>query len=75
MGGGGLVYATLGRHAEAAEAFSSAVRIDPRNVEANAKLCLEYVYLGRKAEALQQYEILKNLSPREAAQISDMLPK
>ena len=51
------------------------MRIKPRHVDTNLKLCVEYVFLGRKAEALQQYETLKSLSPQQARQIAGMFGK
>ncbi|MDT4967608.1 MAG: hypothetical protein QOJ64_2345 [Acidobacteriota bacterium] len=55
------------------EAFTQAVRLDPRHVDANLKLGLEYVFLGKKAEALQQYEVLKNLDREVAEELRQMI--
>ena len=66
----GHTYLSLKRYREALDALKGEhAEIDPRPVDANLKLGLEYVYLGNNTEALQQYDVLSNLNPPAARQL------
>ena len=69
----GLTYFVLGRHAEAAEEFRHAVRLEPRKAQAQYHLGLAYQHLGDKTAAAQQYNILKDLDPALAAELQKAL--
>jgi hypothetical protein len=49
------------------------VELEPRHVDANLKIGVEYLSLGNKAAAIQQYEVLKGLSPKDAQQLHALI--
>jgi tetratricopeptide (TPR) repeat protein len=63
----------LGRHQEALDEFKRVVELEPRHVDANLKVGLEYLSLGNKQAAIQQYYILKEFAPKEAEQLHNLI--
>jgi len=49
------------------------VELEPRNVDANLKVGLEYLSLGNKQAAIQQYYVLKDLDPEQAKQLYGLI--
>lgn len=51
------------------------VQLDPTNAFGHHALGIAYVQIGEKQGALQQYDILKDLNPRLAADLLRQIPK
>ena len=69
----GVSHALLGHNSEAIKAFKQAIRLRPDDAEAHSHLVVCYWNTGERSLAYQELQILKNLSPALASQISDNL--
>lgn len=64
-----------GRAPEAIEPLRKLVQLDPTNALGQHALGIVYVQTGEKQGALQQYDVLKDLNPRLAADLLRQIPK
>lgn len=69
----GDVHMDLGEHEQALEAFETALRLVPGNPEPHCKLAMYYLSRGDMTGLREQYELLKELDPSVADQISELL--
>jgi len=60
---------------EAIELLRKVVQLEPRNVFAQHALGVFYIRTGEKNGAMQQYDILKTLNPKLAADLLKSIPK
>jgi tetratricopeptide (TPR) repeat protein len=68
----GLALAKAGRHAEAAEQFAAAVRIQPNSLQARNNLGNSLALAGRYDEAIVQYEFVLRARPNEQGVIQNL---
>jgi hypothetical protein len=68
----GLALAKAGRHAEAAEQFAAAVRIQPNSLQARNNLGNSLALAGRYDEAIVQYEFVLRARPNEPGVIQNL---
>jgi cytochrome c-type biogenesis protein CcmH/NrfG len=68
----GLILASAGLHAEAADAYRHAVAIDPHNVQALIGLANALADLGDSAEAIQQYRATLQRDPNNVVALSNL---
>lgn len=68
----GLALAKSGRHAEAAEQFAAAVRIQPNSLQARNNLGNSLALAGRYDEAIVQYEFVLRARPNEQGVLQNL---
>ena len=68
----GLALAKSGRHAEAAEQFAAAVRIQPNSLQARNNFGNSLALAGRYDEAIVQYEFVLRARPNEQGVIQNL---
>jgi hypothetical protein len=68
----GLALAKAGRHAQAAEQFAAAVRIQPNSLQARNNLGNSLALAGRYDEAIVQYEFVLRARPNEQGVIQNL---
>jgi serine protease Do len=69
----GESYSKLGRHGEALEAYKQAIRLQPDNPGVHGSLGATYLILGNRGAALEEYKILKNLNPKLAEELFNLI--
>ncbi len=69
----GKVYFRLNQYPAAVTAYSEAIRISPNDPEAHYGLGLVYRALRKKTEALHEYETLKKLDSKLAAELASAI--
>ncbi|RJQ48872.1 MAG: tetratricopeptide repeat protein [Nitrospiraceae bacterium] len=69
----GAAYGWLGMYTEAVEAFKQAIRISPDDIEAHFGLGGYYLILNNRGSALEEYKILKNLDPKMAEKLFNLI--
>jgi tetratricopeptide (TPR) repeat protein len=57
----GIICARTNRSAEAVDAFTQAIRLEPKRADAHYRLAKLYQSLGRKADAAQEFRLVKEL--------------
>ena len=70
-----LVYIKQGRAQDAIEPLRKMVQLEPTSVFGQHALGMAYVQIGEKDGAMQQYNILKDLNPRLAADLLRVMPR
>jgi tetratricopeptide (TPR) repeat protein len=70
----GVSYAKEKNYEEAIEAFRSALRIRPEFKKARFNLGLSYVSLGDKKSALHEEVLLRQLDPKMAGKLLELIP-
>ncbi len=71
----GSAYASAGMHKEAASAYKAAIRLEPDNPLAHFGLGKAYASMNERAPALEEYKVLKNLSPKLADELFNLIYK
>lgn len=69
----GVNHALLEHNSNAIKAFKQAIRLRPDDAEAHSHLVVCYWNKGERTMALQELQILKNLFPVRAGQVSENL--
>jgi tetratricopeptide (TPR) repeat protein len=64
-----IAYMKINKHQQALDEFKRVVELEPRHIDANLKIGIEYLNLGNKDAAIQQYYVLKNIDPEQAQQL------
>jgi tetratricopeptide (TPR) repeat protein len=71
----GMAYTKLGMHPEAAVEFKTAIRLDPEDPRTHLGLGKTYASMGERASALEEYKILKQMNPKLADELFDVIYK
>jgi Tfp pilus assembly protein PilF len=69
----GLAYLNLGLLDQARKSLQEAVRLDPKDPQAHYALCVYYARAGDTQAANQEFQALKKLDPKLAAQLTDLM--
>jgi Tfp pilus assembly protein PilF len=69
----GLAYLNLAQMDQARKSLQLAVRLDPKDPQAHYALCVYYARAGDTQAANQEFQALKRLDPKLAAQLSNLL--
>jgi tetratricopeptide (TPR) repeat protein len=71
----GFAYASTGKHKEAASAYKAAIRLEPDNPLPHFGLGKAYASMNERPSALEEYKVLKNLSPKLADELFNLIYK
>ena len=71
----GFAYASAGMHKKAASAYKAAIRLEPDNPLSHFGLGKAYASMNERAPALEEYKVLKNLSPKLADDLFNLIYK
>ena len=71
----GFAYASTGKHKEAASAYKAAIRVEPDNPLPHFGLGKAYALMNERPSALEEYKVLKNLSPKLADELFNLIYK
>ena len=69
----GLAYLNLGMLDQARKSLQEAVRLDPKDPQAHYALCVYYARAGDTQAANREFQALKSLDPKLAAQLTDLM--
>ena len=65
----------LKRYKESNDAYQQAIRLKPDFAEAHYGLGRTYLMLGDRDGALEEYNVLKTLDPKSAAELGESIPR
>ena len=71
----GLTLYTGGRYSEAIQAYKEVIRLRPTLAAGHFNLALAYVAINDRAAAMAEYETLKPLNAKMAAELYGMIKK
>jgi Flp pilus assembly protein TadD len=71
----GFAYESTGMHKEAASAYKAAIRLEPDNPLPHFGLGKAYASMNERPSALEEYKVLKNLSPKLADELFNLIYK
>jgi tetratricopeptide (TPR) repeat protein len=74
-GGLGTSYHMLQRYQESKDAYQQAIRLKPDFAEAHYGLGRTYLMLGNQDGAVEEYNVLKTLDPKSAAELGKNIPR
>jgi tetratricopeptide (TPR) repeat protein len=74
-GGLGTSYHMLKRYQESRDAYQHAIRLKPDFAEAHYGLGRTYLMLGNRDGAVEEYNVLKILDPKSAAELWENIPR
>jgi Flp pilus assembly protein TadD len=71
----GFAYESKGMHKEAASAYKAAIRLEPDNPLPHFGLGKAYASMNERPSALEEYKVLRNLSPKLADDLFNLIYK